>query len=150
MNPVCYTPWTLGKFFLFAQGLPVDCVGALQSPAYFPATSVQHYLLLLGWTCFLELPFYLLALRSKKFVWPLLACNVLTHPCVYFLFPALAGKVGANYGQTLFASELFAIVAEALLLAWVWKVSPSRALVCSVLANLFSWWVGVFILNWPL
>lgn len=97
-------------------------------------------------TCLLELPFYFWIFRTAP--WParlssLTLANLCTHPLVFFAFPCLF----RFYLTGALASEAFAIGTEGLLVAlWASRMglAPGPAVGAAVLANLFSWQVGIY------
>ena len=107
------------------------------------------YAVVFAKTCLIELPFYWLALRRcghRQRLVGLLLANAFTHPAVFFVFPVLF----KNYLPGVLSSELFAVLAEAGLVASWCRVRGARAgsallsAVLIVLANLFSWQIGVW------
>ena len=100
-------------------------------------------------TCVLEAPFYYFALRPIKLdriLATILLANFITHPVVFFIFPALF----ENYYHSLVGSELYANLAEIALVTFWFRASSNRntfyyraALIS--LANIFSWQVGSFL-----
>jgi hypothetical protein len=100
-------------------------------------------------TCLLEAPFYFLALvRSQGWLRSLailVAANVLTHPLIFFVFPALF----RTYLVSAFSAEVFAAAGEAMLVyglvrAWAPSKAALRAAALIVLANLVSWQIGAY------
>lgn len=115
------------------------------SPGSFGWT--PDYFRVFALTCLLEAPFCWIALRrfgAKRAFERLLVLNALTHPAVFFLFPALF----KNYLGATLASESFAHGLEAWL-AYRWigaaglGASHARwAAFWVVVANLVSWQLG--------
>ena len=109
--------------------------------------SLDYFIVFLK-TCLFEAPFYFLALRPIKirnFFVILLCANFLTHPLVFFFIPCLA----ENYLHSLYMAEIFAAGFEAGFILFVLGGSqPAKRKAFSfsmiVLANLFSWQLGVF------
>jgi len=99
-------------------------------------------------TCLLELPVYLWLLRRAiKPAGGLLVClalNLLTHPLVWFVFPALL----ENQVHYVLVAEAFAVIVEGLALVALarwrrWEGFPWLSLVgVAFLANAFSATVG--------
>lgn len=85
-----------------------------------------------------EAPIYRVGARAS---WSrALGASAITHPFVWFVFPALGERVGTSYVTTTALSELFAWVVEAAFLVWSTRRAPAgigwrRALVVSLLAN---------------
>ena len=100
-------------------------------------------------TVLLEAPFYLwlffpAGLANGTAI--LFFANLLTHPLVFFAFPCL----GQSTLFSLLAGELFAAAVEVLFVLWlrsrlIPQVSRRRCVVVIVLANLFSWQMGIFL-----
>ena len=117
-----------------------------------PSLSMDYFLIFL-WTCFLELPFYSVALSRAPAVARfavLLLANLATHPVVFFAFPRLIG----SYLTSVLASEAFAIAVEVSIVLAVlrkfWRDPAERdspmataAVICA--ANLFSWQIGIYL-----
>ena len=100
------------------------------------------YLGVLLATCALEAPFYLAALRRlplRRALLLLAACNLATHPFVYFAMPCLT----RHYLLAVLAGEAFAISIEAWLLRARGGLSWPTAVACSAAANSFSWQFGI-------
>jgi hypothetical protein len=124
----------------------------LNSAAEVPRVSFSIYLLVFLLTCLLESPFYFFLLKSYKpfYRQPLLAlfiANLSTHPMVCFGIPALVAHYGGSYGVSNSIGEVFAPTLEALLLWRVWKVPAAQAIAGAIVANVFSWWVGVYLVS---
>ncbi|MEN9578207.1 MAG: hypothetical protein RJA70_1216 [Pseudomonadota bacterium] len=83
--------------------------------------------------------------------WAAAVCfaNVCTHPAVWFILPELREALGWSRATYLLLSETWAFGAEALL---YWLVFPTlglrRCLLRAALANLVSWQLGQWILEW--
>ena len=141
----CLTPWFL-VYNLFADnacaeiytsGLPTDPISLAEYLPYFLKTFI------------LELPIYAIILKSQQsFVKTLTAntlLNLVTHPFIFILLPMLLVKSDSiNYLNYLTIAEIFAPTVEALILFKVFKLPLKKAIVSAVLANLFSWSVGVY------
>lgn len=101
-------------------------------------------------TCLLELPIVVLATRSAESKWVRIVAvallgQLLTHPLVWFGFPALT--VLPAEGR-FWSSELFAWLAEAALYAGLLRgVSIWRAIGVSGLANATSLAVGLVLVG---
>lgn len=131
-------------------GLPAEYLN-LPTANYFrgPSGLSLDYAIVFFKTCFLEAPFYFWCFRSKNFLRAtqiLLTSNFLTHPAVFFIFPLLFAK----YVHAALWAELFAASVEMIFIGYL--VSRARgfktgsiAAVAILLANLFSWEVGMFI-----
>jgi hypothetical protein len=124
------------------------CDQALNSPVAPTPFLPAEYLRAFATTCALEAPFYLGLLRSRgagRALLILFGSNVLTHPLVYFAFPAAFARAGASYAAFLAAAEAFAALVE---IIFVCKVGR-RPLVASAAwigaANLASWWIGALL-----
>jgi hypothetical protein len=100
-------------------------------------------------TCLAESPFYYFCFRRlpfTKFLSYLLLANFLTHPIVFFVIPLLFSK----YITAALVGEAFAPLVE-MTFAFVvlsktqTKTTASLGAVVILLANLFSWEVGMFI-----
>jgi hypothetical protein len=50
-----------------------------------------------------------------------------------------------NYFTTLSISETFAPVIEAVALHKIWKIPLNQSFLWMILANLFSWWLGIYL-----
>lgn len=72
-----------------------------------------------------------------------LAANLITHPLVWFAFPAL----GLAYPIQVASSELFAFIAEALIYLRAFKGMVVReALLLSLVCNSISFFLGIILL----
>ncbi len=114
-----------------------------------------------GFTQAVEIPVYLVALRvdrgepdgaGARPVWEsalvAFGASALTHPFVWFAFPALLPGV-ERYWRMVACAEAFAVIGEALYL-WAFKVK--RAFAWSLLANAMSFGTGLLsraIFDWP-
>ena len=109
-------------------------------------TLFRSWLLAFVLTCALELPVVLLAMRGrepqpKRVLGVALVGQLLTHPLVWFAFPALP-LLGQE--ERFWLSELFAWLAEAALYAGLLAgVSPWRGLGVSGVANAISLAAGL-------
>lgn len=103
-------------------------------------------------TCFLESPFYFTVLRSTPWrarLGVLILANACTHPAVFFLFPCLL----RNFLIAILSSEAFALSSEIMIVLWIGsgnlkkgrpRMHPVLAAFAIVMANLFSWQVGIY------
>lgn len=103
-------------------------------------------------TVLLEAPVYFFFTRTLKMsIYKKLGClfvlNVATHPMVYFIIPYFVYLMNGNYGQTVILGELFAPIIESLLLYRWTQFSFWKCSIIAILANLFSWWIGVVLLH---
>jgi hypothetical protein len=140
----CLGPITVFRF-LFHARVSMQCYAEMAQVDSAPTFEFASYLKSFILTLALEAPFYrwCLSQRSKKSVFgALVICNLATHPLVCFGFPALATVLHTPTYISLFISEIFAPVVEALLLILLMHVGPVRAFVLMFAANLFSWWAG--------
>lgn len=140
MNPFCYTPGALVGFTLFGQ---VQCYDIFMTTVGVPQVSALLYLKVFILTCLLEFPFYFVCLGRRAFIATLIL-NLATHPMVSFGIPYLMR--GEDYYLCLWVGEVFAPALEGFLLGYVWKVKWTRAVSIAILANLVSWWVGVYLI----
>jgi hypothetical protein len=131
-------------------GLPAE-IWDLPTANYFrgPSGLSLDYATVFTKTCFLEAPFYTYCLRKENFlktVQLILTANFLTHPIVFFVFPLLF----SHYVPAALSAEVFAAGAEMIFIGlWIYKSYGARAGWISafiiLLANLFSWEVGMFV-----
>ena len=144
MNVFCYTP--PGLILDLFSAANSECRAVLGQASDLPDVNLLVYLKYFFLTCLLESPFYFVAVKYqfRQFLSAVILCNLATHPMVCFGIPWIISLVHGTYENGLFVGEIFAPVVEALLLIWVWKVPKTRAWVLSVLANLFSWWAGIY------
>jgi hypothetical protein len=89
------------------------------------------WLVAFAFTQAFEVPLYLRATGSWRVAF---FASALTHPLVWFVFPALM-QHGVAYWPMVAAAEVFAVAAEA---AWLVSNGVPRALVWSLLANATS------------
>jgi hypothetical protein len=81
-----------------------------------------------------------------------LALSAITHPFVWFFFPALAIPLRWSYGTTSIVSEVFAFAVEMALTQHWTRCSWRTAATASLLANGASLGLGElsrFLWNWP-
>lgn len=131
-------------------GLPAEYL-ELPTANYFrgPSGLNLDYATVFFKTCLLEAPFYAWCLRRESFlktVQLILSANFLTHPIVFFVFPLLF----SHYVPAALSAEVFAAGAEMLFIGlWMKSSYGARAGWSSafiiLLANLFSWEVGMFV-----
>ena len=99
-------------------------------------------------TCILELPIYFIFLRSSRSFFRIVVItfivNLATHPIVFMLMPILLTKLNLNYLQYLCIAETFAPLIEALILAFYYQFSSRVSFWAALVANLFSWTVGIY------
>ena len=147
----CLSPSTLFRFLIAPTSLSFGCQFTLeQTVSHQYAPDLGLYLQLLATTVALETPIYLFAfwLRNKlnrRSMPHILALNLCTHPAVAFLLPIIAAQSHLRYGTYRLTAESFAIGVEALYLNRVMKLSRRDSLLFSFAANLFSWWLGVYL-----
>lgn len=101
-------------------------------------------------TQLVEVPIYARALTHRR-RWLLAALpSTLTHPIVYFAFPAiLTAPIGGSYLEYVLLAEAFAVAAEALLLRALGVGAP---VTWALVANLTSTAVGLALrqaTGWP-
>lgn len=92
------------------------------------------WLVAFAFTQAVEAPLYLKATAGRWGV--ALGASAVTHPVVWFVFPALLPE---SYAAMVVAAEVFAVAAEA---AWLFAFRVPRALLLSLLANGASATVG--------
>lgn len=140
----CFTPWAMVAN-QFIEHQCHDIYAMIVSDVQF---SLVEYLTVFSKTYGLELIIYFFFLRQKYNWREILKINLIinlaTHPIVYFGFPLLFSKLQYNYFQYLVVAEIFAPAIEALLLKKIYHFSWKIAITAAVLANLFSWTIGVY------
>lgn len=151
MNPTCLAPISVFSY-VFGLNMPFECAFGLSSLDLAPTIDPGFYVLVFLLTCLLEAPTYFaLFVHSKKKLKSMLSAvfslNLATHPIVVFVIPIWFEYLHKDYGTTLFFSEIFAIAVEAYLLIYIWKISKAKSFFASIIANLFSWWLGVYLLR---
>ena len=150
MNPACFAPPIVLSYVLKFP-IPVDCSLSLIDLSSAPsAIQLSTYLFAFALTCLLEAPIYgiLFALRRRELrslTAAVVFVNLCTHPIVIFILPTICAKFQIDYGNSLLIAEIFAPLTEAALLFYVWKFSARDSLLTSIAANLFSWWLGVYL-----
>jgi len=97
-------------------------------------------------TLFIELLILIVLLHkryaSRRIIINALAANLLTHPIVWFVFPA----IGLPYTVQVASSELFAFMAEGLIYARAFQGMGSReAFLLSLLCNGASFLLGLLL-----
>lgn len=142
--------WHVSPLGLLFSKLPQDLL-TLGSKSFFVGELGYYfdYFFIFLKTCLLEFPFYRIALKSKRFsvvLSNLFIANFLTHPFVFFAFPATFDR----YLPSLLYSELYAAAAEMIFITWISrsKTKPWASVQSALwilIANLFSWQVGVFL-----
>jgi hypothetical protein len=145
---VCESPLQIVQYFSGAESLDPLCRLTLMQTTELYDLSFKAYLPLFLLTCLFEAPFYFIFLRGRSFtsrLSALLLCNLATHPIVCFVIPKLAERFQLTLASELAIAEIFAPAIEALLLWKVWRMRLTTALIAAVLANLFSWWVGIYL-----
>ena len=99
-------------------------------------------------TQLVEMPIYVRALgRRRHRTAVAFAASAITHPIIWFVVPAL--WMGRSYFAMAFASEAFAVLAEAM---WLTRFGVRRALAWSFAANGASVCVGLAVraaFGWP-
>jgi hypothetical protein len=149
LDSSCLTPPQV-LAFVFHGDMAFLCKVMLMSSESIPSMTLLSYLVIFGWTCALEAPWYLFGLRHLRVSWPrsifiLLFANLATHPLVTFVFPRISQALGLTLGWGIFAEEIFAPVVEAIVIRKIAKISWPWAILISIAANLFSWWVGALL-----
>jgi hypothetical protein len=119
--------------------------GADGAPDFTPG-----YFVLFGATLLLEAPWYVpwITLRGrglKRGFEVLFFANLATHPAITFIFPPLAVALGWNVLTSLVAKEAFAFVVETAVIRFLAKLSWRESVALSFCANLFSWWLGAYL-----
>lgn len=141
----CFTPLSL--LMNWFQHSP-QCTEVYQTSIVTDASGFWGYLGIFGMTFLTELPIYFLFLyRYSSFLRILLInfiLNIATHPVVFLLMPWLFQKWDLSYLQYILIAEFFAPAIEALILRKLFKMDWSAAIAAALIANLFSWTVGVY------
>jgi hypothetical protein len=142
----CVSPPEIIAYFAGSM----DCIRTLSQIPADDYPRLSEYLPAYGFTVLLEFPFYFWVLRKKgRFLSAAIATfgvNLATHPAVWYFWPQLFSKHGLNYGILVSFVELLVPIIEAGLLTLYFKTSFIRTYAIAVLANLFSWWVGVYLI----
>lgn len=140
MNDVgCFSPLSLALSYLHPDSVSMICASFLSVPTSPSGIALPYYLFLFALTFLLELPFY----RSVRTT---LILNLATHPAVIWLFPYLFE--GQERRTMVLWAELFAILLEFVLLFKLFRYPWKRALGLTLVANLFSWWAGQYLVRW--
>lgn len=119
--------------------------------------SMQHYQARLFFshlllTIILELPVLFVLIRkvfkikaneisTKTLFWCGILCSFATYPYVWYVFPALI----ANQTHALVVAEVVVILVEFILIKEILKISVFRSFAASLLCNLFTIVLGLFI-----
>ena len=152
----CYSPLNILLELIGHTQEPSLCSSLLHTPMseLTPITLIE-YLKTLGLTLFLEFFFFLIpfifhgyTLREilKKGFQSAFLCNILSHPIIYFIFPALAVTCEMTYIDMLIRAEIFAPLLEAIVFFRIWKLNQPLSLASIVAANLTSWGVGIYLI----
>lgn len=149
MNGACLAPNVLFDFYTNRQ-LELECTVLLSSSETPVSMSLLTYVSTFAWTCGLEALVYLplLLARKNKLTRALaliLILNLATHPLVTFVFPMFGQGLGLNMASAIVLKETFAPLVETLILRRGSNLSWSEAAALAVAANLFSWWLGAYI-----
>ena len=159
MNPVthfiglsCYSPLGVFQYYFNQEQMSYSCSVLLQTVAIQAQPVVfSHYFFVFMMTCLLEFPFYFLTIgpsygtNIRTSVVADLLSNLVTHPIVYWVIPGVGILLHAKYIHVLSVAEVFAPFTEFALLVKIWKIPAARVLPLMIGANLFSWWVGIYL-----
>jgi hypothetical protein len=147
---LCYTPYQLFTSYLAPELTDVWCYQELTNISQTPSFYIPGYLLVFLFTNLLEGPFYLMALKGtwKENIKRLFILNFSTHPIVCFLIPLIATKLSLTQADALLTGEFLAPFIEFLICYLVFKMKPVKAIILCVVANTFSWWTGLYLLNY--
>ncbi len=118
-----------------------DWIWSLPTSAELP--SLGRYLLLFAATNILEAPLYFLFFRKWT---PTLVLNLASHPFLIFLLQPLLARAKISTGTGLLFMESMAIMIEVLVLIYFYKKGRLQAWSASILANLWSWNVGIYLM----
>lgn len=145
---ICYTPYSIFEFFLKPEAMNEACQALLGSPAWPPVMNFTEYALLFAIVCALEAPLYL---NIRSLSWrmrfaALIKLNLATHPLITYAWPLLLNHYQVSTASLILSGEFFAFVTEMLLLYFGFKVSLKTAFIFSLLANLFSWSFGLYLI----
>lgn len=151
-EPGCFTPIAEVTYWLRPSTLSAACADVLGAPQAIGPCGALRYLGFFLLTCVLEFPIYVWfscpgnpwtsRFRRVGLV------NLATHPVVFFVAPSFGAAAGYTVAFTLACSEFFAFAVEAMLLKFRYRESWKRSFFASALANLFSWWVGLYFASW--
>lgn len=130
------------------QQLQPQCLEIYNTAVASDAAGFTEYIPVFLLTCLLEFPVYFLFLWKEssitRAVLVIFLLNLATHPIVYLGMPFVFEKWDLNYLQYLLIAEVFAPFIEALLLKKVFHTTWKTAIWAALLANLFSWTLGVY------
>ncbi len=154
MSIFCFSPPGLIIDLLMPLNSSIECQEILNLVSEIPEFSFRVYFKYFFYTCLLESSFYFAAVTSssksnrplwQRYLSTVILCNLATHPIVCFGIPWLVSLFQGTYRESLSIGESFAPLIEGLLLVYVWRVPRTPAWILSILANLFSWWVGIYL-----
>ena len=148
MSPAsCLSPVSILLAIIKRDALDTGCYFVLFSPTEMSNPRIGQYLFYFGMTLLLETPIYWFASRQTYFarIAQILILNLATHPLVIYGFPFFMSLLDRPHWETVFLSEMFAWILEALLLTRFFGYSTGRAVKISMSANLVSWWVGLYV-----
>ncbi len=146
----CLDPITLVKVLSYSPDVSEKCEFILNSVTQLTQTNFSQYIFVFLSTCLLELLFYFWVLKKYSYLSRLLGlgiANLATHPIVYFLLPWLFSKQAIEWKYYLLTAEIFAPIAEAIILSVFFKIGWGRSILLMLAANLFSWGLGVYLLH---
>ena len=149
---VCYGPLALVLSFLFPSRVDTACLAALEMDVSIPDVSLPVYFCFFLLTCVLEAPIYFFIARKNGVAWAgafsqVLGLNLASHPFVFFVVPHLIAHVQQNTAVMILIGECFAILIEALLLRLCWRYVMPKAAITSLVGNLISGGLGIFLLE---
>lgn len=140
--------WQFSPLGLLSGVTPQNA--ALPSVSYFAGTLTHSlaYLFVFLKTCFCESLFYFICFRRLSFekrLAALLGGNIMTHPFVFFVIPLFF----KTYLASALCGEAFAAFSEMALAFFILRGFPIRhalaGAVWILIANLFSWEVGMYL-----
>jgi hypothetical protein len=148
----CYTPLVVIKAAFASNQLDALCLASLKNIVTRNQISLGSYLLIFAATILLESPIYFLAGKYcgqtiRRICGQILLLNLATHPIVTWIIPPLAEGWRLDGLTTVLISEIFAPIVEAILLRKVYKYTRPIAILAAILANLCSWWLGLYLLK---
>ncbi len=145
---ICYNPYSIFEYFLRPATLSDACQMLLSSSTWLPLMNYKEYALLFAMVCALEAPLYLniQSLSWRKRFAALVGLNLATHPAITFLLPALLNNYGFSTAGLILTTETLAFLVEAFILYFAFKVGAKTAFVFALLANLFSWSFGLYLI----
>jgi hypothetical protein len=145
----CFSPLSLLTSYTNAESMDAVCRVVLEDQVYPSSMKVWVYCTLFVLTCFLEAPIYWLGLHRElgrsKTLWAIFIVNLATHPVVTWGFSWGFSHSNFLVRDYLLVSELFAIAVEGFILMKFFRVGSLKAFSVSFVANLFSWWVGLYV-----